>query len=52
MPSEQEIARFRAAFEAFASGDREKALADVEPDFVLRDHVTSRARMGPPVPRR
>jgi ketosteroid isomerase-like protein len=50
MPSEREIERFRAAFEAFAHGDMETALQDVEPDFVLRDHVIIESTEGPTGP--
>jgi ketosteroid isomerase-like protein len=50
VPSGEEIARFRAAFEAFATGDMEAALADVAPEFVLRDHVILESTDGPTGP--
>jgi ketosteroid isomerase-like protein len=34
-----DTARFRRAFDAFSRGDLDTALADVAPDFKLRDHV-------------
>ena len=46
VPSD-DIARLRAAFDAFSRGDLDAALAGVAPDFKLRDHVIPEGTEGP-----
>jgi ketosteroid isomerase-like protein len=45
--ADEDIARFRRAFDAWSRGDVEAALGEVAPDFELRDHVIPEGTEGP-----